>query len=169
MTQPAQQQSQLFEMPSGATLAVTTANFQDSWALTKAALKTLKGMDLKPEDVKPDDWMKLKSGKLTLAPLLLILDRVIDFATSPEVETAMWKCAVRANYIPAGSDVGFAGIRVTRDLFDDPSFGNTAREDWPKIMAKILEVNCMPFLAKALSGLKAAPTETASSESPKSE
>lgn len=151
-------QSQLFTMPSGAVLAVTVAPFQDAWALMKASLKTLKGMDLKSEDLKPADLLALKKGNLSLPLLMLALDRVVDFATSPEVEAAMWKCAARSLYIPAGSDPAYPGTKVSLQLFDDPACGNSAREDWAKILTSLLEVNCKPFLATALSSLFPAKT-----------
>lgn len=145
-------------MPSGATLAITVAPFQDAWALMRASLKTLKGMDLKPEDLKRD-MANLAGSPSALA---LILDRVVDFATSPEVESAIWKCAQRALYIPAGSDVAFPGMKVTAQLFDDVDHGNSAREDYARILTALLEVNCKPFLVRALSGFLKPKTETAS-------
>ena len=154
------EQSRLFEMPSGATLAVTVAPFADAWSLMKASLRTLKGMDLKAED------LQREMGDLLRTPsaLGLILDRVVEFATSAEVEAAVWRCAQRALYIPAGSDPAFPGAKVNPALFDDPSHGSGAREDYAKIVSSIVEVNCKPFLAKALSGLlsqKAKPAEGA--------
>ena len=149
------EQSQKFEMPSGALLVVTVAPFADAWALMKASLKTLKGMDLKPEDLKRD----VENIMQTPSAFALILDRIVDFATSSEVEAAVWKCAQRALYIPMGSDPVFPGIKVNQSLFDDADHGTSAREDYAKITTSILEVNCKPFLAKALSGLlKAKPT-----------
>ncbi len=142
-------QSQKFDMPSGATLVVTVAPFADAWALMKAALKTLKGMQLNPEDLQRE--MSEISG--SSPAIMMILDRIVDFATSHEVEAAIWKCAQRALYIPAGSDVSFPGTKVDHALFDDATHGNSAREDYAKIVVSLLEVNCKPFLAKALSGL----------------
>lgn len=143
------EQSKIFELPSGATLSVTVAPFADAWALMKASLKTLKGMDLTAEDLKRDMATLLS----TPSALALILDRIVDFATSSEVESAMWRCAQRSLYIPAGSDPAFPGTKVNQNLFDDPVHGNSAREDYTRILMAILEVNCKPFLAKALSGL----------------
>lgn len=160
-TAPPPQQYQKFDMPSGASLHVTVAPFVDAWALMKASLKTLKGMDLKPEDLKRD----LAGLKDSPSALALILDRVVDFATSPEVEVAVWKCAKRALYIPEGSDVGFAGIEVNQNLFDDPVHGSLAREDYARILTSLLDVNCAPFLAKVLSGFLK-PKETNSESLP---
>src|SRR5665213_807359 len=109
------QQSQLFDMPSGAKLALTVAPFVDAWALMKASLKSLKGMELSAEVIGKDVTNFLK----TPAGLALLFDRVADFTTSPEVEVALWQCAKRALYIPAGSPIEFPGEHVTRKLFDD--------------------------------------------------
>ncbi len=144
-------QSQLFDLPSGARLAVTAAPFVDAWALTKAALKTTKGMELKPGDLDLTSIAQLKAGKVSPSFLLLALDRLVDFVSSPEVEAAMWKCAQRALYLPVGSPVEFPGMKVATYL-DDAEHGNAVREDFARIQASILEVNCKPFLAKALSG-----------------
>ena len=143
------EQSQKFDMPSGALLVVTVAPFADAWALMRASLKTLKGLGLKQEDLKGDMGSILESPSM----FTLIMDRIVDFATSPDVEAAVWKCATRALYVPAGSDPAFPGMRVGPQLFDDPEHGTRAREDYARIVAGILEVNCKPFLAKALSGL----------------
>lgn len=146
---PPIQQSQKFDMPSGAVLVITVAPFADAWALMRASLKTLKGMNLKPDDLK----MEMSALAGNTSAFSLIVDRVVDFATSPEVEAAIWKCAQRALYIPLGSDIAFPGTKVSPSMFDDPEYGNTAREDYAKIVTSLLEVNCKPFLAKALSGL----------------
>lgn len=142
------QQSQRFEMPSGAVLMVTVAPFTDAWSLMKASLKTLKGMELKSEDLKKE-MNTLMSSPSTISS---IMDRIVEFATSSEVEAATWKCAQRALYIPANSDPIFPGWKVDHNLFDNPDHGNSAREDYAKIVTAILEVNCKPFLVSALSG-----------------
>ena len=142
-------QSQLFTMPSGATLAVTTASFADAWALTKASLKTVRGMELKPGDLDVD----AKSLTKNPAAIGLLIDRVVDLATSPEVEAAFWRCAARALYIPVGSPPEFPGEHLDQKLFDHPEHSVSAREDYAKIVASVLEVNCKPFLVRALSGL----------------
>lgn len=143
------QQSELFDMPSGAKLAITVAPFKDAWALMRASLKTLKGMDLKSEDLKQEMGAVLNNP----ATFSLIVDRIVDFATSSEVEAAVWKCAERALYIPAGSDISNPGTKVIPGLLDDPQYGLSARQDFAKIATSILEVNCKPFLANLLSGL----------------
>lgn len=144
------QQNQLFKMPSGATLAVTVAPFADAWALMRASLKTLKGMGLKAEDLQQEGATLMDNP----ATLSLLLDRVVDFATSPDVEAALWRCAQRALYIPAGSPAEFPGEKVDQKLFDHPEHGSSAREDYAKLAYTLMEVNCKPFLAQVLSGLQ---------------
>lgn len=150
IAEPLQQQSQIFDMPSGARLAVTVAPFVDAWSLMKATLKTLKGFNLKPEDLKLDMTSLLKST----SGISMMLDRIVDFATAPDVEVAIWKCAQRSLYIPADSPIEFPGHPVNMKLLDDPSCGMAARGDYSKIVMALLEVNCAPFLANLLSGSK---------------
>ena len=144
------QQSQVFDLPSGAKLAVTVAPFVDAWALMKATLKTLKGVQLNADAIGADviGFLSTPAGISTL------IDRVAEFATSPEVEAAMWQCAARALYIPVGSSIEFPGTKVNRTMFDDQNFGMQAREDYSSIVIALMKVNCAPFLAQALSGLK---------------
>lgn len=149
-------QSRKFDMPSGAVLVVTMSPFADSWALMKASLKTLKGSGLSTDDLGKSMGDVLK----TPTAFAFLLDRMVDFSTSPEVEAAIWRCAHRALYIPAGSDVAFPGNKVDHSLFDDPTNGELAREDYVKIISSIMEVNCRPFLVKALSGLTRVKTVT---------
>lgn len=142
-------QTKKFEMPSGATLVITIAPFTDAWALMKASLKALKGIQLTSDSLQQEATDIFRSP----AGLSLILNHVVEFATSPEVEVGLWKCANRAMYIPAGSPLEFPGYKVEPGMFDDPVIGSTAREDYPKIVVSLMEVNCKPFLVKALSGL----------------
>ena len=142
-------QAQIFDLPSGARLAMNVSPFVDAWALMKASLKTLKGASIKSEDLQAS-VSTLASNPSTFA---FILDRLVEFATSPEVEQAIWKCARMSLYIPAGSPIEFPGMHVDTKLFDDQQYGNGAREDYAKIISCIMEVNCKPFLVRALSGL----------------
>lgn len=140
----AEDQSKKFRLPSGACLSVTVAPFGDAWSLMKATLKSLKGLSIS-EDV-------LRQELSSFVTIPAILDKVIAFATSDEVESGVFQCARRALYIPLGSPIGFPGIPVDHGLFDDPTHGEKAREDYAHIIARILEVNCKPFLVRALSG-----------------
>lgn len=147
-----------FDLPSGAVLTVSVAPFADAWLLMKASLKSLKGMELKADDLKRDMNELLE----TPSALASIMDRVVEFATSNDVEAAIWKCAQRALYIPAGVPAEFPGMKLNPGLFDDQTYGEKAREDYARIVVAILEVNCKPFLVKALSGFtspKAVATE----------
>lgn len=159
-----QDQSKRFTLPTGATLVVTTSSFQDAYGLTKAVLRTVKGVSISPTDLKRD--FKSVGEAAMLIPAFL--DKLISFATSDEVEACVFKCAQRALYIPAGSPEEVPGVKVDRALFDDAVLQDAAREDYAQIMLRIVEVNCKPFLAKALSGLlTAAPEAAAASSSPK--
>lgn len=158
----AQEQNKKFQLPSGATVMITVAPFQDAWGLTKATLKALKGMSFSQEELQRD----FASFGEAASAIPAILDRIISFATSEEVEAAMFKCAVRALYIPANSPFEFPGMKVNPGLFDDTDHGAAAREDYAQIVARVLEVNCKPFLAKALSGLSGPRKETVSNAQP---
>jgi len=93
-------------------------------------------------------------GGLKQAPGLVkaALDMVMSAAASPEVENAVFKCAERALYTPAGED---APRKVLRGLFDEGEAGHKAREDYYAICARVVEVNVLPFLAPIFSGSKA--------------
>jgi len=144
------EQSKKFDLPSGAVLVVTMAPFEDAMELTKEVLKSVQGANFRPEDMTQN--FKSIYEAAVLVPALL--DKVIALATSDKSMAASFKCAKRALYIPAGSPEGFAGLPVDKGLFDDPQHALTAREDLAQILWAIAEVNCKPFLAKALSGLK---------------
>lgn len=148
-----QQQSKRFTLPSGAQLAVTVAPFADAMALLKEALKTLRGMSLNREDLEKEVSDIMKSPK----SVSLILERVISFATSDGVQAALFRCFERALYIPVNSPTDNPGLRVNQNLFDNPDYGSDAREDYAQMVVHVLEVNCAPFLAKALSGFLAKP------------
>lgn len=158
-----QEQSKKFVLPSGATLAVTMAPFADALRLTKSVLKSVQGIDFTGADMAKDFSSVYQAAVMIPA----LLNKMIALTTSDDVEAATFQCAKRALYIPAGSLDGFPGIPVNRELFDEPVHGAAAREDYAQILWGIAEVNCKPFLAKALSGLMGASpknTNTPSSE-----
>lgn len=141
-------------MPSGATLSVTVAPYVDASALTKAILKCLRGLELKPEMV------KLDLASLAEKPEMIgmLLDKLLAVTTSDEVENAIFACAERASYrLQGGGD-----IKVNRDLFDDPKAGESARGDQYSIFMKVVEVNCKPFFKQAFSKLSTPPKIAAS-------
>jgi Phage tail assembly chaperone protein, TAC len=120
-----------FILPSGAKVYMSVAPFQDAQALTKALMKSIKGVPLS------DDVMSMDVSVLK--------DALIEAATSDDVQSAIFRCMERATY---------DGIKITRDLFDDKDIGLKARQDFYGICAKIIEFNCMPFFDQALSMLK---------------
>lgn len=143
-----QEQSKKFALPSGAQLVVTVSPFGDAMSLLKETMKTLKGMNLSKDDLGKE--MKDLIG--SPSTVSLILERVISFTTSDGVEAALFRCFKCATYIPVGSPTEHPGIKVTPNLFDNPDHGSDAREDYAQMVVHLLEVNCAPFLAKALSG-----------------
>lgn len=148
-------QSQVFKMPSGAELRVGVAGFLAASELMTAVLNSLKGMALKPEDLKKD-LEEIKKDPNQLGP---IMDKLISVATSPEIRKGVFACASSAKYTPVP---GKGEISVDEELFDDPEYGTQAREDFYPICLRIIEVNVKPFFAKAFSGFMT-PRETSSS------
>lgn len=148
-------QSQKFTLPSGAELQVGVAGFLAASQLMSAVLLSLKGMALKPEDLKRD----LEDIKANPAALGAVMDKLISVATSPEIRKAVFACASTAKYSPVA---GKGAVAVDEELFDDPEYGTQAREDFYPICWRIIEVNVKPFFAKAFSGFMK-PRETPSS------
>lgn len=122
-----------FKLASGAKLSVTEAPFVDAMALQKALLASVRGVPLAQDIMKMD--------------VSVLKDAVISAAISPEVESAVFRCADRATY---------DNIRVSEDLLNDPKIGTRAREDFYEIAWNIIVVNCGPFFKRTFSRLKAA-------------
>jgi hypothetical protein len=120
-----------FTLTSGAKLVVTIAPFQDANNLKNSLLRAVKGMR------GLDETIVGAAQGIKDVDLGSILDVVLNAATSPEVENAIFKCAER---------VTWNAIKVTPELFDDIKYGEQAREDYYEICLKISEVNCRPFL-----------------------
>ena len=137
--------AEIFKMPSGADLHVGMAEFEKAGALMRAVLKQMAGLKLSAADMQRD----LEDLKANPSGIMAFVDKAISLAVSDEVRVAAFDCASSAKYAPKG---GAALISVDRQLFDDPEFGVQAREDYYTILYRIAEVNCKPFLAKALSG-----------------
>lgn len=134
------------KLPSGATLVVTTAAFKDAKAFERAVLSALGG--------------GLK-GDAELASVLM------PVASSPEVETAFFKCAERALYKPDGTDASM--VKVTPALFDDGVLRDQVRDDYYAIFVKVAEANIKPFILALFSTLGAlAPAVPVTSAFPKS-
>lgn len=139
-------QNEIFKMPSGATLHVGRAPFENAGALMRAILKQMSGIKLSVNDLQKD----MEELRKDPASIMAFIDKGISLATSDEVRTAAFACAASAQYSPRGNE---ALIQVNRDLFDDPEFGDQAREDYYTIMYRLAEVNCKPFFVKTFSGL----------------
>lgn len=120
-----------FELPSGAKLHVSTSDFQDAKALTKAIVKATSGIQLASNPMDMD--------------VTIIKDLLVAAVTSDEIEAALFKCLARSTW---------NNIKVTSAIFDDPQFGEMARADYFIMCAKVVEVNCKPFFDQALSTLK---------------
>lgn len=127
------------DLPSGAKLVVTIAPFVDSNALMKSVLRSIRGVPLK-------ETFGAELDMKNPAFIALMAERILSVAVSDEVETALFQCALRASY---------KDVKVTKQLFDDPELGESAREDYFKIARTIIEVNCGPFFRQTFSELKA--------------
>lgn len=117
-----------FELPSGAKLTVSDANYTDADALFKALAKCTRGVAL-PKDLLSADVTVLK-------------DVLVEAVTSDEVDRAIFKCAERAVY---------ENQKVTKAIFDDPKLKDNARQDRFMIFWHVIEVNCGPFFGKTFS------------------
>jgi hypothetical protein len=122
-----------FTLESGATLKVSPAPWDDANLLRKSLLKAAKGLNI--------DLAALKGGIKSIN-VADFLDPIIEAATDDGVETALFKCGVRATY---------ENLRVDKTLFDDIKYGQRAREDYHEICIKIIEVNCKPLFKNAFS------------------
>lgn len=133
-------------LPSGATLHVGPAPFEDAIALHDGVLEAFKGFQI-PGNVQ--DLMDLDMSD--------VKDAVISAATSKAVRAGIFACARRCTYNNRG---------ITQDLFDDPKTGQQAREDYYAMAWEIIQANCGPFFVKTFSWLKALlPTTAPSPES----
>lgn len=61
---------------------------------------------------------------------------------SPEAEAAMYKVFGRCTY---------ESVRLTTELFDDPTFTDKLRQDYLEICSRVIEVTCAPFLGQTSS------------------
>ena len=117
--------------PSGATLEITVAPFDDADALRKALLRSFKGIPLSANILEQD--------------VTDFKDAFISAWTSDEVEKCLFKCFER---------VAYEGIRLTRSLFDDPELGTRLRKDYLTVCQEVIRVNCSPFFDQILSTLR---------------
>ncbi|MCX5794958.1 MAG: hypothetical protein NTY77_05650 [Elusimicrobia bacterium] len=147
--------SKTFTLKSGAVLVVNPAPFADASALFKAVLRSCKGSEI-PAELAKVDFADLAKDPGSLADhsgvIGQLVNTVLGVATSDEVEAGLFQCAARAAYTPAEQKADLA-LKVAPALFDDEKFGEAAREDMFAIWARILEVNCLPFLRQTFSRL----------------
>lgn len=140
------QKAEQFKLPSGAELHVSMADFQSSDALMRSILKQLSGLKLSKEDMQRD----IEELRENPSGIMVFFDKIISLVTSMEVRVAVFECAKSAKYAPNG---GAGLVAINTQLFDDPEYGDKAREDYYTILYRIAEVNCKPFFAKTFSGL----------------
>ena len=138
-------------LDSGATLSVTLAPWKDAKSLHDAVLKALRGKGLGELDV-----AKLQTSMLNSPETFnLVADRVLELASSKEIEEAIFCCAKRAAY-EAGGDTE----KIVPALFDGVH-GEQARGDYYSICYHVMRANLAPFyqaLLSALKGFRSIPT-----------
>jgi hypothetical protein len=136
-----------FILGSGAKLTVTESSFEDAIELNDALINSLGDIKLTDDmlnvDIDPANPLGSFTGASNLFSLLA--NKIKSLAASSLVRACIFKCGNRASY---------NGIRVSKDLFDDPQMGFQARQDYYDILIKIVEVNCRPFLENLISMLK---------------
>ena len=126
-------------LPSGAFLTVTLAPFADAKALYKAALKELKGLDIKESDE---------------IDLNLFKNVFSSFFSSDEIEKALSPCMARCLY---------NGQRIVASTFEPAE----SREDYAIVCWEVAYANISPFL-KNLGQLSATAIKSLGSASQKS-
>lgn len=155
---------EIFAMPSGAGLRIQPASFGDVMNLHNELVKALRGVGMADLDVNKIG-VAMSSGDLGSAGSVLV-DRVVAVASSPVVQECIMKCAESARYMPQG--MTGPDTKIDMELFNNPKYGEKAREDFYKICAKILEVNMRPFMKALISLLKAVPPTVANVPVPES-
>ena len=136
-----------FILESGAKLTVTESAFEDAIELNDALIQSVGEIKLTDDmldvDIDPKNPLGSFSGASNLFSFLA--NKIKSVAASPLVRSCIFKCGERAAY---------EGMRVGKDLFDDPKLGTSARKDYYDILVKIVEVNCRPFLENLISLLR---------------
>lgn len=118
-------------LASGATVAITPADFAAANALRKSLMRAMKGVPLGPDMLHQD--------------VSVLGDLLSQVGTSDEVENDIFVCGQRVLY---------AGRKFERTLFDDPSIGAQARKDFLEVAWLIVKENVYPFFEQTLSLLK---------------
>lgn len=149
-----------FDLPSGAKLFVSVSSFALAKKLQDTLLAELRGKGAGTLDVaaiqKAMGIGAAKKAGLEVTEgedeegLNTLVDRILGIAASKDVEDAIFACAEKAVYRPDGTEG--SSVQVTRKLFDDPQYRDSAREDFYAICSRVAEVNIRPFV-KALSSM----------------
>ena len=137
--------NQDFMLTSGARLHITSAKFSEASDLSKALLRSMKGVPLNDNLMKQD--------------VTALKDMVIEAATSDDVERALHKCMERSTY---------NDIKLLPSTFDDPRLGDDFRKDYYEVAVYVVKVNCWPFFEKALSMLRERLANVVASQKPAS-
>lgn len=146
-----------FTLKSGKELVVTLSDFETADELKNAIFRELRGLKLDKsimgEEIGELDLAGLMKGAGNPALLSLLIDKALQLGSSKDVKAALFACFDKATY---------AGARLSAELFDDPSLGESLRGDYFEVCVKVTEVNVGPFFAQTFSALKARlPTRSA--------
>lgn len=110
-----------FVLGSGNKLVVSMSPFSDGNELRKSVSRCMTRCNIK--EIAKDE-------------------SVLQLMSDDDVEKWIFVCAKASTY---------NGIKVNRDLFDDPKLSVQARGDFFEIVSKIMEVNLNPFFHQASS------------------
>lgn len=137
------------DLPSGAVLHLGRPAFAAAGALRNALAKAVGGRAFSPDE------MKLGLDELQKDPSAggALLQRGLAALASPEVEEAVFACLAASTYEPPDSQA--VRVKVNRDLFDHPIFGDAARADFYPICFKAGEAALRPFFGALFSAFKA--------------
>lgn len=164
------QEGKEYRLPSGATLFVSVAPYDDVMALHDALAAELRGQGVGALDVskvkKSFDAERAKRAAAAAGKPLeendaadeglnVIVDKMLAVIGSRAVKHALFTCAQKAVYRPDGSEasgiqfrMGVAGYGV----FDNPAYLLQARGDFYDICKAVGEENLRPF-GEALSSM----------------
>lgn len=106
------------ELPSGATLKITCAEFVVSKALYQAVIKELRGV----KGEKVEDLLK---------------EVFCAGFSSPEIEACLWECFKRCMY-----NSGAGNLQITTDTFEPVE----RRDDYMKVCVEVAKENILPFV-----------------------
>lgn len=154
-----------FDMPSGAKLYVSVAEWGKVKPLHDALARALIGSGVSAPEVAA--VLKGIAGKFALpgaeadeaaskeeqiTVLAVLARKALEIASSKDLESAIFACAEAALYKPDGTSdtaVQFKANALGYGVFDHPKCRDRARGDYYEICQAVVEVQCLPF-AKAL-------------------